>query len=305
MCTAVKYGKYFGRTLDFERSFSEELVYLPRDFQIGLSSGEKLSFNYSVIGTACVSGDTPLFFDGMNGAGLCAAALNFPGYAVYRKGRVASLNLASFEVMSYILGSFSSVNEAKIGLRSLCVTDASFSRELPPTALHWMVADREDCIVIEPMSGGVKIYENKIGVMTNSPDFNYHLTRLSDYPSLSQASEKNGVLSHLSEQPYSRGLSALGLPGDWSSNSRFVRAAFLKSCLLTEENDPKPPILRILEGVSVPRGCVMTESGDPVKTIYTCYADMEEKKYFLKTYDGRRYSLDFPISRKGFARLKL
>lgn len=305
MCTAVKYGKYFGRTLDFERSFSEELVYLPRDFQTELKNGEKLPFNYSVVGTACVSGGTPLLFDGMNESGLCAAALNFPGYAVYRKGRAGFKNLASFEVMSYILGSFSSVNEVKIGLRSLCVTDLAFSDRLPPTALHWMVADREDCIVIEPLAGGVKIYENEIGVMTNSPDFNYHLTRLSDYSSLSLSTEKNGVLTDFSKPPYSRGLSAMGLPGDWSSNSRFVRAAYLKSCLLTEENDPKPPILRILEGVSVPKGCVMTESGEPVKTIYASYGDMEEKKYFLKTYDGRSYSLDFPLYRKDFAHLKL
>lgn len=305
MCTAVKYGKYFGRTLDFERSFSEELVYLPRNFQTELKNGKKLTFNYSVIGTACVSDGIPLFFDGMNDMGLCAAALNFPEYAVYRKGRVGALNLASFEVMSYILGSFSSVNRVKTGLRSLIVTDSSFSRELSATSLHWMVADEEECIVIEPLSCGVKIYDNEIGVMTNSPDFDYHLTRLSDYPSLSPRAEKNGILSDFSKSPYSRGLSALGLPGDWSSNSRFIRAAYLKRSLLPVENDSKPPILRILESVSVPCGCLMSEAGEPVRTIYTCYGDMKEKKYFLKTYDGRSYSLDFPLFRKDFAHLKL
>ncbi len=305
MCTAVKYGKYFGRTLDFERSFSEELVYVPKGFKINLKNGEKITFSSSVIGTACVSEGVPLFFDGMNERGLCAAALNFPGSAVYRKGRVGALNLASFEVMSYVLGSFSSVKDVKYGLRNLCITDASFSEKLPPSPLHWMVADKEECIVIEPLSEGVKICENPLGVMTNSPELGYHLTRLSDYGSISPFSAENSFLPDYTNKPYSRGLSAMGLPGDWSSNSRFVRAVYLKKYLQNDENSPIPPILRILDGVSVPLGCMMSESGEPVRTIYTCYGDMEEKKYFLKTYYGREYSLCFSSSRKDFAHLKV
>ena len=291
MCTAVKYGSFFGRTLDFEHSFGERAVKIQRGQSLSLKNGGELEFLFSAMGTAVLEGDFPLFFDGMNEAGLCAAALNFPKYAVYRKPSVGRLNLASFELIPYILARFSSVEEMRWGLRSLSVTDTPYSPSRLPTPLHWIVCDKEECAVIEPLFEGVRITDNRAGVLTNSPPLDYHLTRLADFAPLSPKAGEEELFSSVFSSPYSRGLLAVGLPGDWSSFSRFARAVFVKNHIICREEGEA--LEKILSAVCVPPGCAENEQGEPIKTIYTCLMDMSGGIYSRISCGGERSRLEF------------
>ena len=288
MCTAIARGNLAGRTLDYECSFGEKIVVLPKGYSFRLVHEGKIRSRHRIIGICHMADGVPLFYDGINDCGVGVFALNFPGYASYGKKKEESLNLASFEVISYILSLASSLEEALNMLTSLNITDDSFSDGLPPTPLHWLVADREGSAVIEPLSGGVKIRPNPVGVLTNSPPFDYHLTRLSEILTLHPGAPDNRLARKLNIKPYSRGMGAMGLPGDYSSVSRFLRAAFVKENIRVGEEGDIESFFHIMDSVAVPMGCLETESGEPVKTVYTSCADLQRFKYYFTTYNNRQ-----------------
>ena len=283
MCTAINTNNnlhLFGRTLDFEHSFGQEIVSTPRNYMQG-----DITCTYSIIGAAKAVGDAILFFDGMNEKGLCGAALNFPGYAVYHPEREGMTNLASYQLLPYILGRCESVKEARLILEKTSITPKSFSSDMPSTPLHWIFADRGEAITVESLKDGLKIYENPLGILTNSPTFDYHMIRLADYMNMTADYPENSLtactLSH-----YSRGMGAIGLPGDFSSSSRFVRAAFLLKNTKFGETDADS-FFHIMDSLSGPDGCVRTVSGEPVRTIYTSCACTNDLTYRYTTYENR------------------
>lgn len=275
MCTAIfdKNNRLFGRTLDLEHSYGEAVTATPRGFTFSPRIEKPFACRFSIIGMATVRDGYPLYYDGVNEKGLAMAGLNFPKSACYHEKKDGALNLAPFEIIPYILGQCQDIGEAMEHLERLNVCDISFSAELPSTPLHWIAADKSRCIVIESVKNGLEIYENKPCVMTNEPPFPYHLSRLEDFAGLS-ATERGG---------YSRGLSAYGLPGDFSSFSRFVRAAFLLKNSVTE-GDAENQFFKILDNVSIPRGAVRLENGENVITQYSSCMDMEKGIYYYKTY---------------------
>ncbi len=298
MCTAIfdnKYGAYFARTLDLECSYGEKIM--------RVSSGDTLHFvhegeracEHSFIGMAHDTGSQPLFYDAVNEKGLCAAALNFPVYADYREQKEGRINLASFEIIPYILSRCASIGEARCALDGVAITSDDFSPTLKSTPLHWMIADRAQAIVVESVAEGLRIYDNPFGVMTNSPPFPYHAARICDYSYLSPEPQKNRILPDLDLTPYSRGLGSFGLPGDYSSDSRFVRALFAKEHTLLpfHEDDTarkvaaQRRIFDILGTVSLPYGIARTEKGEPIYTVYTSCIDMDRCEYSYFTYEDR------------------
>ena len=294
MCTAIRYKDTFGRTFDYEKSFGEQLVKLEKGSDMRFVHEGYIKAEHSVIGAAKVFDDKLLFFDGMNEVGLCAAALNFPRYAFYRGSRCDGINLASFEVIGYILALCSSVEEVKYRLRRLNITPISVSEELCATPLHWMISDRRESVVIEPLRCGVRILDNPVEVLTNSPPLEYQLTRLSDFLHLDSLPSKNRLCADTSVTPYSRGMGAIGLPGDWSSSSRFARAVFVKEKLYAGSLGKYEAFLEIAKSISVPKGCVMSESGEAVGTLYTSFMDMSDGVYrYRKTGDFTEKCLSF------------
>lgn len=298
MCTAIfenKHGIFFGRTLDLECSYGEKVA--------GLEHGEiypfihmgKLECKYSILGMSLATEKQLLFYDAVNEKGLSAAALNFPGFAVYHERKNQEIALASFEVIPYLLSGCASVDEAISALEHATITPDDFSESFKSTPLHWMIADKERAIVLESVADGLKIYENPIGVMTNSPPFPYHTMRLSDYMSLTPNHPHNSILPSQYIIPYSRGLGASGLPGDYSSSSRFIRAAFVKEhTILPQRNGEhvwsklqKQRIFDILGTLSLPYGIARTENGDPIYTVYTSCIDMEKCEYSFFTFEDR------------------
>lgn len=286
MCTALVKEGLMGRTLDYERSFGDEAVILPSGYTFRFIHEGEIKSKYRIVGTCHVENGTPLFYDGINEEGVGVCALNFPQYAHYGKAAVGRLNLASFEVISYILANAKSLEEALKMLEKLTVTDDVFSTGLPPTSLHWLVCDRAGSAVIEPLLSGVKICKNPVGVLTNAPPLDYHLTRLSEYTALHPGAPENRLLNE-ETRPYSRGMGAVGLPGDFSSVSRFVKAAFVKENTRVGGEGGVESLFHIMDSVAVPSGCALSESGMAVKTIYTAIADLKNGVYYYTTYNSR------------------
>ena len=292
MCTAVRMaGRHhlFGRTLDLERSYGEGVVITPRNYKLSFRHGEVMR-HPAIIGMAIVHDGNPLYFDAMNERGVAMAALNFPKSAVYGEVAVGEMNVASYELIPWMLSRVSSVREAVRLLESVNVTCESASAELPATPLHWMISDKRESVVVESVADGLRVYENRFGILTNEPPFTYHEAHVADYMHLTAAAPQNKIAPEVDITRYSRGMGAIGLPGDFSSASRFVRAFFAKSSTDAggSEMEEISAFFHVMGTVSTPSGCVMSESGERVRTVYTSCADTDSMTYYFTTYENRR-----------------
>lgn len=293
MCTAITYKTedfYFGRTLDYEFSYNEEVTVTPRNYKFKFTGGKSLGKHYAIIGMAYVVNDYPLYYDGMNEKGLCMAGLNFVGNAHYEKVKYNAVNVAQFEFLPFILTQCSSVKEARELISKINITDTPFSKDLPPAQLHWMLADTDECITIESVEEGIKVYDNPVGVLTNNPSFPEQMLRLNDYMALSPHQPQNNFSDKLDLATYSRGMGAIGLPGDLSSQSRFVRASFVKCNSISgnEENESVGQFFHILGAVEQQRGCCEVAENEYEITIYTSCCNADKGIYYYTSYGNRQ-----------------
>lgn len=215
MCTAATYQTrdfYFGRNLDYECSYGEQVVVVPRNFPFALRHGGELARHYAMIGMAHVVGGYPLFYDAVNEKGLCIAGLNFVGNAVYGKPQAGCENIAVFELIPWLLGRCANIAQARAALESLHLTDTPFSPQFPTAQLHWLLAARDGCLTVEATADGLHVYDNPAGVLTNNPPFPMQLFALNNYMQLTPLPPENRFGLPLGQ--YSRGMGALGLPGD-------------------------------------------------------------------------------------------
>lgn len=284
MCTAIIYKSndpYFGRNLDLHFHYKESVTITPRKYPFPWGS------LYAIIGIATVENDYPLYYDAVNEMGLAMAGLNFPGICYYPPACKSKECIAPYEFIPWVLSRFSCAKEAVQAIRRIRIADIPFSPEYPNTPLHFILCDKKDCFVIEPTRKGVLIYENPVGVLTNSPDFPYHLYNLSNYQNLSANQAQNRLSPSLPLQPYSNGMGAFGLPGDLSSSSRFIKAAFTLQNALKKENeyDAVNQCFHILGSVYQEEGCVKVNDGWE-KTVYTSCCNLEKGIYYYTTYDN-------------------
>lgn len=295
MCTAATYQTkdfYFGRTLDYDFSYGEEIVVMPRNYPLRFRGAKNLDNHYAMIGMAHMEGEYPLYYDALNEKGLGMAGLNFVGNAVYTKEEPLRENVAQFEFIPWILGQCAAVEEAKELLGKTNLTDTPFSDYLPVAQLHWMISDRNGSITVEPVKEGLKIYDNPIGVLTNNPPFEEQMSQLVNYMHLSPREPQNLFSDRLSLKPHSRGMGALGLPGDLSSQSRFVRAAFTRMNALSgdSESESVSQFFHILGSVDQQRGCCEVEEGKYEITIYTSCCNADKGIYYYTTYENHQIS---------------
>ena len=296
MCTAATYtGKdhYFGRNLDLEYSYHESVTVTPRNKELVFRHLAPIPNHLAMIGMAYVVGDYPLYYDAMNEKGLSMAGLNFPGNADYRKPEEGKDNVASFEFISWILGQCGSVEEARKYLSRINLTDDAFAAELPPSPLHWIVADQKECVVFEQTARGAQIYDNPVGVMTNNPTFDYQMTHLADYMNASAGLPEQKLIPCVELNAYSRGMGGMGIPGDLSSASRFVKVAFTKMNSLKAEDESASisQFFKILGSVEQQKGCcrlATDKDGNPVceYTIYSSCCNMDKGIYYYTTYEN-------------------
>lgn len=277
MCTSIAARLndfYFGRTLDLDHDFGESVIITPRNLPFRFRDGRITRRHYAFCGMGQAVDGYPLCADAMNERGLCIAALNFPRNAYYpthvQDGKRC---LAPFEVIPAIMAECATLEDVRRMLSDTAVCDVPFSDELPNTPLHWHIADKSGSIVFEVTRVGGNVYENAHGVLTNNPPFPFHRDNMALYLNISRDMPRcevfgNGVLGH-------------GMPGDYSSPSRFVRASLLSH--MTEGNGGMEDFFAILGAISVPRGSVVNAEGALHYTRYCCCMDTHEGIYAFRT----------------------
>lgn len=293
MCTAATYQTkdlYFGRTLDYLFSYGEEVVITPRSYPFSFRHMPAMDSHFALIGMACVMNDYPLYYDAVNEKGLCIAGLNFPKNAVYQTPVPGKTNLAQFELIPWLLGQFSTVSEVRQALSSLVLTNDAFCGQLPPTPLHWIIADASEAITVESVADGLKVYDNPVGILTNNPPFDRQLFNLNNYMNLSPKQPCNRFSEQLPLSTYCLGMGGLGLPGDLSSMSRFVRASFTKMNSVSgdSEEESVSQFFHILGSVDQQRGCSEDENGKYEITLYTSCCNAATGAYYYTTYNNHQ-----------------
>lgn len=289
MCTAISYktsDHYFGRNLDLEYSYVETVTITPRNYPFRFRKERDFHRHYAIIGMAYVYEDYPLYYDATNEKGLSMAGLHFPGNAKYRSEQSDKYNVTPFELIPWVLGQCKDVQEAKQLLEKTNLVKLAFRKELPLSPLHFMVSDAMETIVVEPREDGIHIVENPVKVLTNNPPFAYQMLHLNNYMGLSKKAPLNTFAKELPMETYSRGTGALGLPGDLSSASRFVRAAFVKWNSIDGKNEAESvsQFFHILGAVEQQKGCVQLEKGEYEYTIYSSCCNTDKGIYYYKTY---------------------
>lgn len=293
MCTAVTYQTkdfYMGRTLDYEFSYGEQITITPRNYRFSFRHAGDMDTHFAMIGMAHVEEGYPLYYDAVNEKGLGMAGLNFVGNAYYGKPQADRQNIAQFELIAWVLGQCADIRQARRLLAQIHIVDTPFSAQLPASGLHWIIADQSGAITVESMEDGLHIYDNPVGVLTNNPPFEKQMFMLQNYMHLSPKQPENLFSKSLPLQTYSRGMGALGLPGDLSSASRFVRAAFTKTNSISEpdENSSVGQFFHILGTVEQTRGCCEVDGGTYEITIYTSCWNAARGIYYYTTYTNRR-----------------
>ena len=289
MCTAISYktkDHYFGRNLDLEYSYEESVTITPRNYPFIFRKEPTMEKHYALIGIAYIHSDYPLYYDAVNEEGLGMASLNFPGNAVYQSEKEEMHNITPFELIPWILGNCKNVQEAKELLKKTNLLKVSFHKDLPLTPLHFLISDKEESLVVEPMQEGIYMFDNPIKVLTNNPTFPFHLFHLNNYINLTRKEPVNRFAKELPLEIYSRGMGSFGLPGDSSSTSRFVRAAFTKWNSIDGQNEHESvsQFFHILDSVKQYEGCVQVESGAYEYTVYSVCCNTNKGIYYYKTY---------------------
>ncbi len=289
MCTAATYktkDHYFGRNLDYEFSYGESVTITPRNYPFRFRRMGEMKSHYAMIGMANIQ-DYPLYYDATNEKGLSMAGLNFPGNADYKPLAEGKDNVASFEFIPWILCQCATVAQARELLAKMNLSNEGFSEKMPPSPLHWMISDRDESIVVESVKDGLKVYDDPVGVMTNNPPFDFHMTNLSNYMNVTRDIAVNRFAPDFPLEAFSRGTGGIGLPGDLSSASRFVKAAFtrLNSLSGDSESESVSQFFHILASVAQQRGCCRVPGGFEY-TIYSSCVNTDKGIYYYTTYEN-------------------
>lgn len=298
MCTCLVMNNgdtYFGRNLDLDYDLSELLVVTPRKYPLKFRTIKSINNHYAFVGIASVIDNYPLYFDATNEHGLSIAGLRFREEVKNRKSKKHKINLAQFEFIPYVLGTCKNVKEAIELIKKIEFLDTDFSKKVPTSALHYMIADKKECYVVESLSNGLNIYKNPYGVLTNSPPFPFHLENVRLYLNLTNEAVESSSFDSLKLTSFTSGQGTYGLPGDTTSPSRFVKTVFLKSYSKSPntEGHNVNQFFRILDNVSFVRGESLSESNKYITTIYSSCVNLNKLIFYYKTYNNPTYnSLD-------------
>lgn len=300
MCTGLaletKDGLHlFGRNMDIEYSFNQSIIFIPRNFKcVNKSNKKELTTKYAVLGMGTIFDDYPTFADGMNEKGLGCAGLNFPVYVSYSKEDIeGKTNIPVYNFLLWVLANFSSVEEVKEALKNANIVDIPISENIPNTTLHWMISDiTGKSIVVEQTKEKLNVFDNNIGVLTNSPTFDWHVANLNQYVSLRYNQVPEFKLGDQSLTALGQGTGLVGLPGDFTPASRFIRVAFLRDAMIKNDKDSIDLIefFHILNNVAMVRGSTRTVEEKSDLTQYTSCMCLEKGIYYYNTYENNQIS---------------
>ncbi|MDM0958039.1 choloylglycine hydrolase [Clostridium perfringens] len=298
MCTGLaletKDGLHlFGRNMDIEYSFNQSIIFIPRNFKcVNKSNKKELTTKYAVLGMGTIFDDYPTFADGMNEKGLGCAGLNFPVYVSYSKEDIeGKTNIPVYNFLLWVLANFSSVEEVKEALKNANIVDIPISENIPNTTLHWMISDiTGKSIVVEQTKEKLNVFDNNIGVLTNSPTFDWHVANLNQYVGLRYNQVPEFKLGDQSLTALGQGTGLVGLPGDFTPASRFIRVAFLRDAMIKNDKDSIDLIefFHILNNVAMVKGSIRTIEEKSDITQYTSCMCLEKGIYYYNTYENNQ-----------------
>ncbi|WP_283691697.1 choloylglycine hydrolase [Clostridium perfringens] len=298
MCTGLaletKDGLHlFGRNMDIEYSFNQSIIFIPRNFKcVNKSNKKELTTKYAVLGMGTIFDDYPTFADGMNEKGLGCAGLNFPVYVSYSKEDIeGKTNIPVYNFLLWVLANFSSVEEVKEALKNANIVDIPISENIPNTTLHWMISDiTGKSIVVEQTKEKLNVFDNNIGVLTNSPTFDWHVANLNQYVGLRYNQVPEFKLGDQPLTALGQGTGLVGLPGDFTPTSRFIRVAFLRDAMIKNDKDSIDLIefFHILNNVAMVRGSTRTVEEKSDLTQYTSCMCLEKGIYYYNTYENNQ-----------------
>lgn len=291
----------YGRTVEFGVDVLSmgEILVLPRGTTLrGAAAGGRPGLVWTskyLAGGAGLKGEMVLG-DGVNEKGLAVGAFYHPGYAEYPKPDASDdvRSLGPFDFPTWLLTSFETVAEAKAALADVIVADAPFGPWGFTPPLHYVIHDAKGhCLVVEVTGGKLKHFDNPLGVITNSPTFDWHLTNLGNYVKLTPVNAPSLRIGGVETRGFGQGSGMLGLPGDYTPPSRFVRAVALASSALPGKDaaETAQQAFHVLANFDIPRGAIVAKEGNQVGydiTQYTVVSDTRHSRYYFHTYTDRR-----------------
>ncbi len=294
MCTAIAIGGktlYFGRNMDWSEDFGLRPCITPRDFAQCFRFLPRRKQSFAMIGMARVEEGIPLYAEAVNEKGVAMAGLNFIGNAVYenekKRGRA---NVCAYELIPWLLGRADSLAHARVLLEDLCLIDFPLREDLPNARLHWMISDASGSLVLESRQDGIHLLANPTNVLTNNPPLEYQLSHLALFSNLAPYDRESCLERAIPASARGLGTGGLGLPGDYSSPSRFVKAAWLAGESSMEEIDGEEAriahLFSLLSAVAPPRGSVQNRDGELHQTVYSVVANVEQGDFYLRRSDS-------------------
>lgn len=332
----TKGNLYFGRNLDWTSDYGERIVVTPAEASVAsafenppifhdsssfksYSAPDKHSTveicststnyseildhpSYTVIGVGIIQEKIPLYFDCANEMGLAVAGLNFSQSTAYMDAKEAeaskaeSYYVAAYEFPFWVARNFASVKTLKEVLNRVVIVGKPLNEQLPVAKLHWIISDAKECIVLECLEDGLKIWENDVQVLTNEPEFGWHRQNLRNYISLNINDPSSNNWADANLIPFGSGGGMQGIPGDYSSPARFVKASFVANHYPIQQNENNNVVrmFRTLGSVAVPKGCVQVEGGCSndrpeapsfEKTLYSSCYSSKTKTYYFQRYE--------------------
>ncbi|MDK1358697.1 choloylglycine hydrolase [Arthrobacter sp. zg-Y1219] len=293
MCTGIRFSDgsgnlYFARNLDWTSDFGEKVVVTPTGYATKSPFGAVPKIQHAVIGMGIVEEDTPLYFDCGNDAGLAVGGLNFPGYAEYASAPVeGATNVAAFEFPLWVASQFSSVDEVEAALDKVVIVDRPINAKYPSSLLHWLIGDSTRAIVVEYTHDGMHVFHDDVDVLANQPGFGWHHENLRNYLNASPDFPEEVVLNQAHLAPFGSGSLMRGIPGDYYSPSRFVRAAYVHANYppKTSEEENVSRAFHTLQSVSMVDGSAAMGSGEFEITTYTGLFSSRTTTYYWNTYE--------------------
>lgn len=295
MCTSLTITNqsnhhFLGRTMDFGFQLEGRPVVIPRNYTWNLTLDGEHRTKYGFVGTGRNLGEYFLA-DGVNEKGLAVAELYFLNEAHYHsQEKEEKVNLAPHELIMWLLSQIESITELRERIDEINLVDAEVPLFgfLPP--LHFIVTDKTgETVVLESDSGELEIKENPVGVMTNSPDFGWHLKNLNNYLGIQPTNFPNKTINGFELKPFGQGSGTLGLPGGYTSPERFVRAAYLRALTTTGNtvSEALNAIFKILGIMTIPKGVNIKDDGSSDYTQYRAVFDVTDLTYYFSPYDSQ------------------
>lgn len=295
MCTGVRFNDvkgnmYFGRNLDWSVGYGQKVVVTPRGYKYNSAFlGEQKPQHGAIIGMAIVVDNTPLYFDCANESGLAIAGLNFPGYAAYAPEAVdGKTNVAAYEFPLWVLMNYKSVDEVEKALKNVAIVAKPINEQYPVSSLHFLIGDAKRSIVVEYTEHGMEIYDNDVDVLTNQPGYGWHKENLRNYMNLFPQMPTKVNWGKAEMVPFGSGSLMRGLPGDYYSPSRFIRAAYINSHYPTQSTEEAnvSRLFHTLAGVWMIDGAAEMADKKCEITVYTGGYSAAAKTYYYNTYEN-------------------